>query len=370
MQAVEISNRKAIEIPHNTIQHKDYPVYVGCGILQIAGQLLHQVSKVSRVVVLADPNAMKYHGEKLFSALGEYCFIHAMILPEGEAHKNMDTVMKILNFLSEEGIQRDDLIIAFGGGVTGDLAGFAASIYMRGIDYIHIPTTLLAQVDSSIGGKVGVNSPSGKNLVGQFHSPLMVLTDPSVLETLPKTQWDNGISELIKYGYTLDATLLEDMPSQVEESRDPSAWQGAIEKAIAIKVAIVEEDPKEQSKRKVLNFGHTLGHGLEHLLGYGTISHGKAVALGMIAETAFAQRELGGDIALLNHLQDTLSKYELDTWPEGLKHSKETWAKTLRADKKNSQKGIDLIWPSAVGQWHSEKIDPQQLAAFAEGVWA
>lgn len=370
MQAVEISNRKTVEIPHNTIAHKDYPVHVGCGILQIAGQLIHQVSKASRVVVLADPNAMRHHGEKLFTALGEYCFIHAMILPEGEAHKNMDTVMKILNFLSEEGIQREDLIIAFGGGVTGDLAGFAASIYMRGISYIHIPTTLLAQVDSSIGGKVGVNNGSGKNLVGQFHSPLMVLTDPSTLETLPKAEWDNGISELIKYGYTLDASLLEEMPSSAEEDRTPSLWQRSIEKAIAIKIAIVEEDPKEQSKRKVLNFGHTLGHGLEHLLGYGTISHGKAVALGMIAETAFAQRELGGDIALLNHLQDTLSKYELDSWPQGLKHTKETWVKTLSVDKKNSQKGIDLTWPSAVGKWHSEKIDPVKLAAFAEGVWS
>lgn len=366
MQALEITQREILEIPHNTLKHSAYPVHVGCGILQIAGRLIHETKAVSRVVVLADPNAMKYHGETLFSALGEYCFIHAMILPEGEQHKTMETVMDILAFLSQEGIQRDDLIIAFGGGVTGDMAGFAASIYMRGIPYIHIPTTLLAQVDSSVGGKVGVNSESGKNLVGQFHNPLMVLSDPSLLETLPKAEWDNGISELIKYGYTLDASLLDNLPATLE----PLAWQVAIEKAIAIKIDIVEEDPKEQAKRKVLNFGHTLGHGLEHLLGYGTISHGKAVALGMIAETAFAQRELGGDIALLNHLQETLSKYELDTWPPGLKHPRETWEKTLKADKKNSQKGIDLIWPCEVGKWHSEKIDPIKLAVFAEGVWA
>ncbi len=366
MQAVEITNRQALEIPHNTLKHSAYPVHVGCGILQIAGQLIHEVANVSRVVVIADPSAMKYHGETLFTALGEYGFIHAMILPEGEQHKNMDTVMTILSFLSKESIHRDDLIIAFGGGVTGDLAGFAASIYMRGLRYIHIPTTLLAQVDSSIGGKVGVNSEAGKNLVGQFHNPMMVLTDPSVLETLPKLEWDNGISELIKYGYTLDADLLDCLP----EDQEPKHWQCAIERAIALKIAIVEEDPKEASKRKVLNFGHTLGHGLEQLLGYGSISHGRAVALGMIAETAFAHRALGCDIALLNHLQETLSKYELDTWPTGLKHPRATWVNTLKSDKKNSDKGIDLIWPTAVGKWHSDKIDPNELAIFAEGVWA
>jgi 3-dehydroquinate synthase len=383
MQAVEISPQKNIDIKYQTILHKAYPIYLGMDIMQIAGQFIAELGSVKKVVVIADQNAMAHHGEKLFEALSKHFFISAMVLPEGEAHKTMETVLEVIDFMTAQEVHRGDLLIAFGGGVTGDITGFAASMYMRGIRYVQIPTTLMSQVDSSIGGKVGINIKAGKNLLGHFHNPEMVLVDPRVLKTLGEHDWKNGISELVKYAYTLDAQLLDLMPKNTdctpvnEEIFEPSKWLEAIKRAIEIKVAIVEEDPKEQGKRKVLNFGHTLGHGLENLLGYGKISHGEAVAFGMMGETKYALHQFADNLDSLKQLEETLQKlegtlksYRLKTQTDLMSHSEASWLKVLKCDKKNSQSGVDLIWPSGFGTWGTQKTDVSKLAAFAKEAWS
>lgn len=383
MQAIEISPQKNIDIKYQTILHKAYPIYLGMDIMQIAGRLIVELGSIKKVVVIADQNAMVHHGEKLFEALSKHFFISAMVLPEGEAHKTMETVLEVIDFMTENEVRRDDLVIAFGGGVTGDITGFAASMYMRGIRYVQIPTTLMSQVDSSIGGKVGINLKAGKNLLGHFHNPQMVLVDPQVLKTLGEADWKNGISELVKYSYTLDAQLLELMPRHTdftqenEDVFEPSKWLEAIKRAIEIKVAIVEEDPEEQGKRKVLNFGHTLGHGLENLLGYGKISHGEAVALGMMGETKYALNQFADNLDRQKQLEDTLQNleftlksYRLKTQTDLMSHSEAAWLQVLQCDKKNSQSGVDLIWSSVLGEWSSQKTDVKRLAAFAKEVWS
>lgn len=400
MQAIEISHlndQKNLDIKYHTILHKAYPIYLGMDIMQIAGQLISEVSSAKKVVVIADQNAMSHHGEKLFEALGKHFFISAMVLPEGEVYKTMETALEVIDFMTENEVRRDDLVIAFGGGVTGDVTGFAASMYMRGIRYVHIPTTLMSQVDSSIGGKVGINIKAGKNLLGHFHNPEMVLVDPRVLNTLGEHDWKNGISELVKYAYTLDAQLLDLMPKYTDctpkneeinpshakcslkndDIFEPSKWLEAIKRAIEIKVSIVEEDPKEQGKRKVLNFGHTLGHGLENLLGYGKISHGEAVALGMMGETKYALDQFADILDRQKQLEDTLQNleytlksYRLKTQKHLMSHSEAAWLQVLQCDKKNSQSGVDLIWSSVLGEWSSQKTDVKRLAAFAKEVWS
>lgn len=383
MQQIELSNRSVIVPPHKTIQHPNYPIHVGQGLVAHVGQLLQQIdsAETSRLMVIADQNAMHCHGAKLFEGLSAHFQIRAMVLPEGEANKTMATVEQIMDFLVAEKANRQDVIIAFGGGVTGDLAGFAASTYMRGLSYVHVPTTLLAQVDSSIGGKVGVNLPAGKNLMGSFHNPQMVVVDPELLKTLPLEEWQNGASELVKYGFTLDETLLELLPKTIEPSQ-AADWEEAIVRAIQLKVGVVARDPKESGERQVLNFGHTLGHGLEQLLGYGNISHGKAVALGMLGETRFLESERLGekthvapgganDEGLAEKLENTLKNYGLGiseallSLRNGQLQSKDTWLTVLSSDKKNTQKGITLVRPSDKGQWQLVHTSVNALADFA-----
>lgn len=372
MQAVEITAKKITPIPHKTLQHPDYPVHVGLSLIQKAGSLIQTKARGQRLAVIADENAMKHHGETLFASLSEHFFLSALVLPSGESAKTPETLMAIVDFLAASELCREDMLITFGGGVTGDLGGFAAAIYMRGLDYIHIPTTLMAQIDSSIGGKVGVNLKSGKNLLGSFHNPKMVIVDPNLLRTLPQTEWQSGTCELIKYAFTLDAKLLDLIPQAppADETPKPHQWLSAIERAIALKIDIVVADPTEQGKRKVLNFGHTIGHGLENLMGYGAISHGKAVAQGMLAETQYALSHFGGEKGLLEKLEKTLRDHQLE--PLDLVHgySEQAWSEALKRDKKTNAQGVEVIWPKSLGSWTSQRTELKNLATFAEGVWS
>lgn len=358
------------------IKHLDNNVKVGLGLTRMAGDLIAENSKARRAVILADPNAMKHHGERLFESLNRHFFLSAMVLPEGEIHKHMGTVSSIVNFLAEEEVQRDDLVITFGGGVTGDMGGFAASMYMRGIDCIHIPTTLMSQVDSSIGGKVGVNLKAGKNLVGHFHQPKMVLVDPELLSSLPKEEWQNGISELIKYAFTLDPKMLALLPP-LSDMPEPSQWLSAITLAIELKLQIINEDPTEQGVRRVLNFGHTIGHSLEQLDGYQNLSHGEAVAVGMLLETQYGLKCYGGDEKTLEQLTKTVNRYNLarTTLKDLAKELSKpqllnALTEALKMDKKANAKGLRFIWPKRLGEWSENRVEASALAAFVGEVWA
>ncbi len=261
-----------------------YDVKIGGGLISEAGAYLKPFLRRSRVAVVSDQTVWHLHGDRLTAAL----LIHGIdvspiVLPPGEHTKSFGGLADLSDQLLALELDRGDLIVAFGGGVVGDLAGFAASIYKRGIDFVQIPTTLLAQVDSSVGGKTAIDTPRGKNLIGAFHQPLLVLADLDVLATLPQRQMRAGYAEVIKYGLLGDFAFFEWLEHSVTEvlARDPSALAQAVTRSIQMKADIVAEDEKEAGRRALLNLGHTFGHALEAEMGFGDdLLHGEAVAAG------------------------------------------------------------------------------------------
>jgi 3-dehydroquinate synthase len=214
------------------------------------------------------------------------------VLPDGERYKTLETVGRVFDALVGAGLNRDSTILALGGGVVGDIAGFAAACYQRGVGYVQVPTTLLAQVDSSVGGKTGVNHPGGKNLIGAFHQPLAVIADTDTLTTLPDRELRAGLAEVIKYGCICDALLFDWLELNIDNltARDPEALAYAIGRSCEIKALVVAQDERESNVRAVLNFGHTFGHAIESATGYATYLHGEAVALGMVMAAGMSRR--------------------------------------------------------------------------------
>jgi 3-dehydroquinate synthase len=261
---------------------RSYPVHIGAGLLDGGCDLTPYLASTSCLVVTNDTVGPLYL-DKLRPCLGS-ADVSAMSLPDGESHKTLDSVTRILDRLVEMKAGRDVTVIALGGGVVGDIAGFAAACYMRGVSYVQVPTTLLAQVDSSVGGKTGVNHPGGKNLIGAFHQPRAVLIDTDTLATLPDRELSAGIAEVIKYGAIIDAEFLGWLEQNLSGlcRRDADALAAAILRSCEIKSQVVAEDEKEAGKRAILNFGHTFGHAIENLMGYGEWLHGEAVAAGMV----------------------------------------------------------------------------------------
>ncbi|MDB5454248.1 MAG: 3-dehydroquinate synthase [Caulobacteraceae bacterium] len=263
---------------------RTYDVAIGADLIERAGALIKPFLKRSRVAVVADETVMALHGAALVAALSRYGIEAPVVaVPAGEASKSFDQLALLLDRLLELELDRGDLIVAFGGGVVGDLAGFAAAIYKRGVDFVQIPTTLLAQVDSSVGGKTAIDTPRGKNLIGAFLQPLLVLADLTILSTLPERQMRAGYAEVIKYGMLGDEHFFawcEENGADVV-SRNPAALAYAVARSVQMKAEIVAEDEKEAGRRALLNLGHTFGHALEAEVGFGeALMHGEAVALG------------------------------------------------------------------------------------------
>jgi len=271
--------------------------------------------------------------------------ISTIALPDGEAHKTMATMQSIVDRLAESGANRDTTVVALGGGVVGDIAGFAAACYMRGVAFVQVPTTLLAQVDSSVGGKTGVNHARGKNLVGAFHQPEVVLIDTDTLATLPDRELHAGLAEVIKYGAICDATFfawLEDnMPALL--ARDPGALAHAIARSCELKAAVVAEDERESGRRAILNFGHTFGHAIEHCQGYGEWLHGEAVAAGMI----MAARLSGLDDDDLGRLEKLVARAGLPVKPPPI--AEEDWQSAMGMDKKVVGKRLRFVLLQGIG---------------------
>lgn len=262
-----------------------YEIRIGRSIGDRMILLIAKNHKASRYVIITDTHVNGLYGRKLQNAMSEAGQNVSIIeIPAGESAKNMETVMDTARSLLALDADRGTVLIALGGGVVGDLTGFVASVYMRSIPYIQVPTTLVGQVDSSIGGKTAVDLPQGKNLLGTFHQPCAVFVDLEFLETLPQKEYENGLAEIIKYGIIEDDkmfALLEENMDAIQ-SRDPAYLLKIIETCCRIKKSIVEIDEREQGLRRILNFGHTVGHALEAVSGY-ALSHGEGVALGMIA---------------------------------------------------------------------------------------
>ncbi len=261
---------------------RSYPIIIGSGLLGGGFNLGDYVPGGDCLVVSNETVAPLYLDKLLPNLAGRS--VESLALPDGEAYKTVDTMQRILDKLVEMRANRDTTIVALGGGVVGDIAGFAAACYMRGVDFVQVPTTLLAQVDSSVGGKTGVNHPQGKNLIGAFHQPRAVLIDTDTLGTLPDRELSAGLAEVIKYGAICDAEFFVWLENNVPDlrARNADALAYAIRRSCECKADVVAEDEREAGRRAILNFGHTFGHAIEHCQGYGEWLHGEAVAAGMI----------------------------------------------------------------------------------------
>ncbi|MCQ0971858.1 3-dehydroquinate synthase [Paracoccus sp. TK19116] len=268
---------------HVALGERAYDVRIGRGLLARAGSEIAPMLRRKRVAILTDETVASYHLRPLQDAFAaEGIASEALALPAGEATKGWPQLTRAVEWLLEQRIERSDIVVALGGGVIGDLAGFAAAILRRGVRFVQIPTTLLAQVDSSVGGKTGINSPHGKNLIGAFHQPSLVLADIDVLSTLPDRDFRAGYGEVMKYGLLGDASFFGWLEANGPRLRDdPQALQHAVAHSVAMKARIVERDETEQGERAHLNLGHTFGHALEAATGYSDrLLHGEGVAIG------------------------------------------------------------------------------------------
>ena len=276
--------------------------------------------------------------------------VKALILPDGEKYKNISSLNKVHNFLIKNKFNRNLTIIALGGGVIGDLAGFASDTFLRGVNLIHIPTTLLAQVDSSIGGKTGVNHKYGKNLIGSFKHPVAIFIDTSYLKTLPQKEYISGLSEVVKYGAIGNNVFLKwlNKNSKLILARDPDSLIKLITNSVKAKVSVVQKDEKESNIRAHLNFGHTLGHAIESSLNYKGISHGEAVSIGMLFASAISVEKSDLKIDEFNLIENTLANFSLPVRiPPSI-----TCAKILQNmtyDKKNKQGKINFVLLTSIG---------------------
>jgi 3-dehydroquinate synthase len=273
---------------------QSYPIFVGYGMLDKLGEKTKEAALSGTTTIISDENVFPVYGSRVEGVLKDAGFaVNYFVVPAGEETKSTDFATKIYDFLVEHRTERDDIIVALGGGVVGDLAGFAAATFLRGIPWVQVPTSLAAMVDASIGGKVGVNHPEGKNLIGAFYQPTLVLSDPQTLATLPRRELTSGWAEVIKHGLILDREFFEFLENNVDKVKklDPQLLTAAVARSAAIKAGVVSEDEKERTgKRTILNYGHTIGHGLEAVTEYRRFLHGEAVAIGMMGAAALSQR--------------------------------------------------------------------------------
>ncbi|MGC3981271.1 MAG: 3-dehydroquinate synthase [Steroidobacteraceae bacterium] len=261
---------------------RSYPILIGSGLLTNAALLKQHITARNLMIVTNEVVAPLYLQQLKSSLMDKR--LHEIVLADGEHTKNMDTLNQVFDALIAARMNRDAAVIALGGGVIGDMAGFAAACYQRGVDYYQIPTTLLSQVDSSVGGKTAVNHPGGKNLIGAFHQPRCVIADTAVLNTLPDRELRAGLAEVIKYGLIRDPVFFAWLETNASKilARDPQALAYAIKRSCEVKAEVVGIDEREQGLRAILNLGHTFGHAIENALGYGEWLHGEAVAAGMV----------------------------------------------------------------------------------------
>ena len=318
---------------------KNYDVTIGRGLIEKTAELFHP-RKATTVAIVADSNVSPLYSSKLESVLtGMGLSVIKFVFPAGESSKNPDTLMELLTFLAENRLTRSDVLFALGGGVTGDLTGLAAALYMRGIGLVQLPTTLLAAVDSSVGGKTAIDLANGKNLVGAFYQPDLVICDSAALDTLSDTEFANGCAEAVKYAAIRDASLLDII-------HDRSRIDELIARCVSIKNDVVSADEKDLGERQLLNFGHTFGHAIEKLSGY-AIPHGNAVAIGMVIITTACVKKGFCPPETLDILVAALERCGLPTSTEY--HAEEMFD-TVLSDKKRSSDSITLVIPEYFGK--------------------
>jgi 3-dehydroquinate synthase len=325
-----------------------YKIEIEWGLLDMCGERIRRISDAERVIIISDETVWNHYGSRLEATLKSSGFIADKILIKpGEGSKNLETFAKICNQMADKNVLKDHLILALGGGVVGDIAGFAASVYMRGLSYVQIPTTLLAQVDSSVGGKTGIDLPQGKNMIGAIHQPLLVLTDPELLKTLSRKQLREGMAEIIKYGAIYDKDLFASLEEYGGIDGALLHIDHIIYRCCQIKGKFVEEDEKDKGERRKLNFGHSFGHAIERFGNFQTHSHGEAVAIGMDMAVKVGERLGATDEGVGKILSSLIKAYEL---PEKAEASYKDIATHMAADKKNDKRGFNLVLLKKIGE--------------------
>lgn len=344
---------------------RSYLIGIDQGILGQIGVLLQTKDLARRYGIISDDQVAALYGGKLLASL-QQAGIHADLFtfPHGEASKSLETVGRLAGHLAEQGYDRETALIALGGGVTGDITGFLASIYMRGIPFIQIPTSLLAQVDSSVGGKTGVDIPQGKNLLGTFYQPRAVYIDTDVLQTLAKTEFLGGMAEVIKYGVAMDAGFFTWLQEHREAilALDPDVIMPMIRRCCEMKAAVVEQDEREGGLRRILNFGHTIGHAVEAVSGY-QLNHGYAVALGMRAVADLAVRSGFSAPAVAEQINEVLRQFELPL-DIPVDYDRSRLRQFMLADKKARNGRLVFVVPVDIGTVRiTDQIDNAVLDA-------
>ncbi len=333
-----------LQVKTLTIEKK-YDVIIENGALAEAGKIIKPLIKDgAKAMIVSETNVFPLYGETLESSLhAENIKTSRFIFEAGEKSKSLDTVYSIYEAMAENNITRSDIVITLGGGVAGDMGGFAAATYLRGIDFVQIPTTLLAQVDASVGGKTGVDISFGKNLVGAFHQPLAVITDPLTLKTLPEHYVKDGIGEVIKYGCISDPDLF----TRLERGTAMDNLEDVITRCIASKKELVEEDNADKGRRMILNFGHTFGHALEKLHDFKDLSHGMAVGIGMVIAAQVGEKMGVTKPGTADRIIRILGKYGL---PVSHDFASEEIINATKLDKKSDGDTLNLILLKDIGE--------------------
>ena len=331
---------------------QSYPIFIGYGLLDKLGEKMKKAALSGTATIISDEDVFSLYGSKVEGILKDTGFaVNSFVVPPGEETKSTDYAIKIYDFLVEHRAERDDIIIALGGGMVGDLAGFVAATFLRGMPWIQVPTSLVAMVDASIGGKVGINHPEGKNLIGAFYQPSLVLADPQTLTTLPQRELTSGWAEVIKHGLILDEEFFEFLESNVDRliKLEPELLTRAIARSAAIKARVVSQDEKErEGRRTILNYGHTIAHGLEATTQYKRFLHGEAVAIGMMGAAKLSQRLGLLPAAAVERQQALLQKFGLPTGFSGLDLT--GIARAMELDKKTKGKAIRWVLLRDIGK--------------------
>ncbi len=341
-------------------------VLVGCNLLGEAGRLVREAGLAGPAVVVTDSKVGPLHAAPVLESLEAAGIAASLVeIPAGEQSKSLAVAGEVCDAMIARGLDRNSFVLALGGGVVGDLAGFAAAIYYRGVPCVQVPTTIVAQVDSSVGGKTGVNATAGKNLLGAFHQPVLVLADVAVLATLPDREYREGFAEVIKHAVIADAAMLDLLDPEAPRS----SLAPLIARNVSIKAAIVAEDEHETSgRRALLNFGHTVGHAIENVAGYGRFLHGEAVSLGLAAALAISVRRAGLDAGEAARVRQALARFHLPlTLPREL--ATEDLMAAARRDKKFSAGRVRFVLCPRLGEAQvSEQVTEDDIRQAVEAL--
>ena len=339
-----------------TVALKDnsYPIYIKKGILNDVDKYIKNIYQGNKIMIISDDQVYSYYGERLTNVLKKEYVVDHVVVHHGEQSKRFDILPSLYKSLLKFKLTRTDLIIALGGGVIGDLAGFVASTYLRGVKLVQIPTSLLAQVDSSVGGKVAVDLPEGKNLIGTFYHPKMVLIDPDTLKTLPERFINDGMAEVIKYGCIRDKKLFERLNSYNDFNDLYQDIDEIIYRCVDIKRDVVERDQFDFGDRLLLNFGHTLGHAIEQYYCYEKYSHGEAVAIGMVQLTKLAEEKQLSFNGTSDIIKDICLKYNLPIFSDT---KTDDLIEAISLDKKNLNKKLSLVLLKEIGDSYIYQSD-------------